>query len=207
MNPGEFTIDCTGVFPLQEDIMTGVVLIGGKSRRFGEDKVLIEFNGIPLVEHVANTLRPLCDEIVLVGHRRKGLEQYRVVEDIRPGCGPLGGIYTALSTTGAEFCFVCAADMPNMNQDLISHMMSLSGDHDIIMPTWSQGREPLHAIYRSTVVPHAEALLVQDTFRIFSLINRVNTLFITEETIRQYGDPGVMFSNINTMDDMERMKP
>lgn len=187
--------------------MTGVVLIGGKSSRFGRDKVLSEFNGIPLVEYVTNALRPLCDEIVLVGHRRKGLEQYRVVEDIRPGCGPLGGIYTALSATSAEFCFVCAADMPNLNPDLISHMISISATHDIIMPTWSKGREPLHAVYRRTVLPHAEALLAQDTFRIFSLINRVDTLFITEETIRRYGDPEVMFSNINTMDDMERMKP
>lgn len=187
--------------------MTGVVLIGGRSRRFGRDKVLSEFRGIPLVDHAVEVLAPLFDEVILVGHRRSGLEQYRVVEDIRPGCGPLGGIYTALSSTSAEFCFVCAADMPNMNPDFIAHMISMADDHDVIMPAWSKGREPLHAIYRRTVIPHARSLLEQETFKIFSLIQKVDTLFIAEETIRCYGDPEVMFSNINTMHDMARMVP
>jgi molybdopterin-guanine dinucleotide biosynthesis protein A len=187
--------------------MIGVALIGGQSRRFGSDKVLSAFRGAPLVEHVVSVLRPLFDDIVLVGHERPGLERFRVIEDIRPGCGPLGGIYTALSATGAESCFVCAADMPNLNSGLIAHMVSLTGTHDIVIPTWSKGREPLHAIYRRTVIPHAEALLARDEFRIFSLIETVDTLFIPEEEIRRFGEPGVLFSNINTMHDMERMGP
>lgn len=186
--------------------MTGAILIGGKSRRFGRDKVLSSFRGTPLINHAVEVLQPIFDEVILVGHRRTGLEKYQVVEDIRPGCGPLGGIYTALSSTTAEFCFVCAADMPNMNPDFITHMVSLSDDHDIIMPAWSKGREPLHAMYRRTILPHARTLLDQDVFRIFSLIEKVDTLFITDEIIRRYGDPEVMFSNINTMHDMERLE-
>lgn len=126
----------------KEPFMTGVVLVGGKSRRFGRDKVLSEFKGTPLLDHVVGVLRPLFDEVILVGHRRKGLERHRVFEDIRPGCGPLGGIYTALHATSAEHCFVCAADMPHMNPGFISHMTSLADDHDIILPVWSKGREP-----------------------------------------------------------------
>lgn len=185
--------------------MTGVVLIGGRSRRFGRDKVLSEFRGIPLISHVVDVLVPLFDEIILVGHRRTGLERYRVVEDIRPGCGPLGGIYTALATTGAEFCFVFAADMPNLNTGFISHMISLTDSHDIILPVWSKGREPLHAIYRRTVLPRVEELLARNSFRIFSLIEQADTLMVPEVTIRTFGDPEAMFSNVNTMHDMERI--
>jgi molybdenum cofactor guanylyltransferase len=185
--------------------MTGTVLIGGKSKRYGSDKVFSQFKGRPLIEHVVDTIQPLFNEIILIGHKRKGLENFRVVEDIRPGCGPLGGIYTALTAANAEFCFVCAADMPNLNAGFISHMISKADDHDIVMPMWSKGREPLHAIYRRSVIPIIASLLDQNILRIFSLIEHADTLFIPEETIKIYGDPAVLFSNINTVHDMLRI--
>jgi molybdopterin-guanine dinucleotide biosynthesis protein A len=186
--------------------MLGAVLIGGQSRRFGRDKVLADFMGRPLIEHVLEIMSSIFDEVILVGHLREGLTQYRVVEDLRPGCGPLGGIYTALATTGAEHCFVCAADMPNLNIEFISYMITLKNDHDIVMPLWSKGREPLHAIYRKTIMPLAKSLLEQHSYRIFSLIQAVDTLFIPEENIRMYGDPVSLFSNLNTVHDMARME-
>ncbi len=186
--------------------MTGVVLIGGKSRRFGTDKVFAEYMGRPLINHVTGILKDLFDEVVLVGHLRPGLERYRVVEDIRPGCGPLGGIYTALNSTSAEYCFVCAADMPNLNPGLIAHMIAQAQGHDITMPLWSKGREPLHAFYRRTIIPHAESLLAQNSYRIMELVDRVDTLIIPEETLRLFGDPEVLFSNINTVHDLARME-
>jgi molybdenum cofactor guanylyltransferase len=185
--------------------MIGVVLIGGKSKRFGSDKVLSQFMGKPLIKHVVDTIQPLFDEVILIGHKRKSLESFRVVEDIRPGCGPLGGIYTALMATDAEYCFVCATDMPNLNAGLISHMISLADGHDIVMPMWSKGREPLHAIYRRSLISSIATLLDHNILRIFSLIEKTDTLFIPEKTIRMYGDPSVLFSNINTQHDMLRI--
>ena len=201
----DFILDCARTRPLQDLFMTGVVLIGGKSERFGSDKVLSRFKGKPLIDHVVDTIQPLFDEIILIGHKRKGLENFRVIEDIKPGCGPLGGIYTALMTTDAEYCFVCATDMPNLNAGLISHMISQADGHDIVMPMWSKGREPLHAIYRRSVIPYAASLLDQNIFRIFALIEKVDNLFIPEGIIRLYGDPAVLFSNINTQHDMLRI--
>lgn len=187
---------------LEDHLMTGVVLIGGRSRRFGSDKVLSGFKGKPLIRHVVETISPLFDETILVGHRRKGLDDYRVVEDIRPGCGPLGGIYTALTAATSDYCFVCAADMLGLNQDFISYMIAQADAHDIVMPMWSKGREPLHAIYRRTLIPHAATLLEQEDFKVYSLIQKADTLIIPEETIRAYGDPEVLFSNVNTMGDL-----
>jgi molybdopterin-guanine dinucleotide biosynthesis protein A len=205
LTKSDFILDCAHTRTLQDLFMTGVVLIGGKSERYGSDKVLSQFKDKPLIEHVVDTIQPLFDEIILIGHKRKGLENFRVVEDIRPGCGPLGGIYTALSATDAEYCFVCATDMPNLNAGLITHMISQADDHDIVMPMWSKGREPLHALYRRSVIPYAASLLDHSIFRIFSLIETADTLFIPEETIRMYGDPAVLFSNINTQHDMKRI--
>jgi molybdopterin-guanine dinucleotide biosynthesis protein A len=187
--------------------MTGIVLIGGKSKRFGSDKVLTTMGHKPLIEHVVDLIRPLFDEIILVGHAREGLEKYRVEEDIVPGCGPLCGIFTALCVAGKDSCFVFAADMPNLNRDFISFMISELDNHDIVIPVWSKGREPLHAIYHTRIIPVVASLLDQKDFKIFSLIEKTDTLFITEDTIRTFGDPLKMFANINTPDDLDLMTP
>jgi molybdenum cofactor guanylyltransferase len=197
-------LDCSILGTLQEHFMTGVVLIGGKSRRFGSDKVLSIFRGKTLIEHVVDAIQPLFKDIFLVGHIRKGLEKFSVVEDIKPGYGPLGGIYTALKSIHDDRCFVFAADMPNLNRDFISYMVSQAAGHDIVMPVWSKGREPLHAIYSKTILPTIESLFAIDNYKIYALIEKTDTLFIPEEIIRAYDKPEVLFSNINTLEDRDR---
>jgi molybdopterin-guanine dinucleotide biosynthesis protein A len=185
--------------------MTGIILIGGKSKRFGKDKVLASLGIKPLIEHVADLIDPLFEEIILVGHQRNGLEKYRVVEDIKPGCGPLGGIFTALSTAKSDSCFVFAADMPRLNRNFISYMISEADDHDIVIPVWSKGREPLHAIYHKRIIPVVSSLFEQSDFKIFSLIKKVDTCIIPEDIIRRFADPAEIFSNINTLGDLDRV--
>lgn len=178
------------------------VLIGGKARRFGTDKVVAPFRDKLLIEHVTDVIQPLFEEIVLIGHPREHLRGFRVIEDIRPGFGPLGGIFTALSSATTLQCFVFAADMPNLNTDFISHMISSADDHDIVLPVWSQGREPLHAIYHKRVLPRIEDLLNRHEKKIFSLLTGSDTLIVDEPTIRSFGRPEEIFANINTQHDI-----
>lgn len=184
--------------------MTGIVLIGGKSSRFGRDKVTASVREKALVEHVTDVISPLFDEVILIGHKRESLKRFKLVEDIRPGCGPLGGIFTALSSSASPQCFVFAADMPNLDEKLIQYMISVADDHDVVMPMWSKGREPLHAIYHRRLLPVAASLLEKGFFRIFDLLKEADTLIIPEETIRRYTDPQTTFANINTINDLIR---
>jgi molybdenum cofactor guanylyltransferase len=185
--------------------MTGIVLIGGRSTRFGSDKVLTRFKGKNLVEHVVEQISPLFDEVVLIGHRRKGLEAFRVEEDIYPGCGPLGGIYTALTVSATPLCFVFATDMPNLDEGFIRFMIDAARNHDIVIPCWSKGREPLHAIYHKRVLPKVKDLLDRKSLRVFNLLPSADTLVIPEEDIRRYQDPEIIFSNINTILDRDHL--
>lgn len=182
--------------------MVSAILIGGRSRRFGSDKVLVPFRGRTLVEHVAGILRRVSDRVVLVGHNRAGLEGFTVVEDLVPRFGPLGGIYTALTVLEEEHCFVCASDMPNIDPSFIKAMMEMSASYDIVMPIWSRGREPLHAVYGKAVLPQVEELIHAGEHRIFPLIQRARTRLVTEDTIRLFGDPETMFANVNTLGDL-----
>ncbi len=187
--------------------MTGIVLIGGKSTRFGRDKVVAQVGDKLLIEHVIEVISPLFDDIVLIGHKRQDLPSFTIVEDLRPGCGPLGGIYTALSSSQTDHCFVFAADMPYLNRDFISYMLSRADDHDIVLPVWSKGREPLHAIYHKRILPVVKSLLDADSFKILDLLGKVDTVAIPEDEIRLFGRPEAMFSNINTLSDMVHSAP
>jgi len=183
--------------------MTGIVLIGGRSKRFGKDKVLEHIGSKLLLEHVIDTIGPLFEHIILIGHPRKDLSSYHIIEDIIPERGPLGGILTALHTTPTQYCFVFAADMPNLNPEFIRYMISCAGKHDIIVPVWSKGREPLHAIYHSRIKSIVRSLLDQNIYRIYDLFQQTSVLKIPEEKISEFGSPRQMFANINTPDDAQ----
>jgi molybdopterin-guanine dinucleotide biosynthesis protein A len=187
--------------------MTGFILIGGRSKRFGKDKVTARIGERPLIGRVTDVISPLFDEVILIGPERDHLGPFRTVEDILPGRGPLGGIHTALSVSPTPQCFVFAADMPNLSQELIRYMISAADDHDVVIPLWSKGREPLHAVYNRRILPLVGSLLERKKLRIFDLLENTDTLVIPEEKIRTFGDPGMIFANINTPGDIDRLSP
>jgi molybdopterin-guanine dinucleotide biosynthesis protein A len=181
--------------------MTGIVLIGGESRRFGQDKVIARIGEKRLIELVLGVIQPLFAEIILIGHKREGFEELEIVEDLIPGCGPMGGIYTALCVADSPSCFVFAADMPNLNAGLIQYMLSLAQDYDVIIPAWSKGIEPLHAIYRKNILPVLALHIRRRWLKIERFLAQVSVQRVDEETITAYGWPEVIFANINTPHD------
>lgn len=186
--------------------MTGIILMGGKSRRFGQDKVVARIGDKAMIEHVIEVISPLMDEIILVGPERPGLKGLRRVDDLIPGCGPMGGIYTGLKTAETTFSFVFAADMPAIHAGLVAHMQSLAAAQDVIVPAWSGGLEPLHAIYNRRMLTLIEPLVRERKLRIDRVFDQVALEKVEEDVLRRFGDPRVLFANINTPQDMEHVK-
>jgi len=185
--------------------MTGVILMGGKSRRFGQDKVMATVGDKPLVEHVIEAIAPLMEDIILVGPARPGMRALKRVDDLIPGLGPMGGIYTALKTVETTFCFVFAADMPAVHTGLVAYMQSLAEEQDVIVPAWSGGLEPLHAIYNRRMLSVIEPLVQAHKLRIDRTFDQVVLRKVTEDELRRFGDPQRLFANINTPQDVGRM--
>ena len=183
--------------------ITAAVLIGGKSRRFGRDKVVEPLGGVMLVERVVSVLKPLFSEIILIGHPRQKIAGYKTVPDITPDCGPLGGIYTALISSTNPYCFIFAADMPNLSTGLIRYMAGLKEKADIIIPQVPKGIEPLHAIYSKTAIPFIKDLLAQRKFKILNLIEQMKIEYIENQSIKYFGEPLRIFSNINSLSDID----
>jgi molybdopterin-guanine dinucleotide biosynthesis protein A len=188
--------------------IVGVVLVGGKSRRYGRNKALEVFQGERLIDRQVRTIQSLFPEVLVITNEP---ELYlhldvTVVRDVIPGQGPLGGIYTGLLFAQGESVFVTACDMPFVQPALVEHMVQLARDHDIVVPQKEAGLEPLHAIYSSRCLPHMKKMLDQQNLQVISFFSAVKVYRLSEEEIGQLDPAGISFFNINTLDDMDKAK-
>ncbi|MCX8125108.1 MAG: molybdenum cofactor guanylyltransferase [Spirochaetes bacterium] len=181
------------------------ILAGGKSSRFGSDKTLHQFGGKPLIEHVTDRLQGLFHSISIVANdsNKYNYLAIPVYSDIIPGLGPLGGIYTALQRSATYYIFVCAADMPFLNQEFITFMLQIPRIYDCIIPRWKGNTEPLHAIYSKRCIPHIETLIQNKTYKISYLFEKVVMRYIDDDELIVYTeDPSQLFYNINRPGDI-----
>jgi molybdopterin-guanine dinucleotide biosynthesis protein A len=153
--------------------VTGVVVAGGRSTRFGDDdKALAEIGDQPMLRCVVATLGTVTDEVVVNCRpdQRAAFQQalagvdteVRYALDEEPDEGPLAGLTTALTAVDTEFAIVLGCDMPLADGDALAALLerAQTTDADAVVPTTEGGPEPLHAVYRveSTRTAAQEAL-------------------------------------------------
>lgn len=177
--------------------VTAIVLAGGNSSRMGGlDKSLLPVRGIPMIRHIVTQLEPYFTEILIGGDEDKyGFLGHRVIPDTKEGMGPLMGIYSCLMDSGNDLNFITACDIPEINIDFVKKMLELSEGSDIVMPVKGPSDyEPLHAIYRKSVIDVAAKLLKEKKLKISDLAGMVNTCFIPFDGREWY-------HNLNTRDE------
>lgn len=175
-----------------------IVLAGGKSRRMGEDKSLLPWNGLPLVQQAVETLAPLFGTVLLSTNAPEAHEFLGVpmVRDRYPDCGPIGGIASALEASAYDVNFVIACDIPVIPATLIADLERILGDLEAAVPLCDARYEPLFAWYRRSILkPMATAirsgqLKLQD----FLATRPVATLPVPTGTLY----------NLNTPEDLRR---
>jgi molybdenum cofactor guanylyltransferase len=185
---------------------TAVVLAGGKSSRMGRPKSLLPFDGEPLIVHIVRALKQMFAEIVLVAAPDQELPDLPVVlvRDEVAYQGPVGGIYYGLKAAGGEFCFVTSCDVPFLNPPLISYLISHISDRDVVVPFWENRFQPLHAVYRTSVLALLKEQLDRGELRPVYLFDKVKTCKIEEDAIRRFDPEGLSFLNMNTPDDYQQ---
>lgn len=183
----------------------GCIIAGGRSGRFGSDKSVHVLNGKPLVSHVYDAVHPVLDEIFIAANdpEKFAFLGLKVVPDIIPGLGPLGGIYTALETFDIKRVFVLPCDMPYLSTELIRYMCSLEPDYDIIVPKIGEWYQPMHAIYSHRCGNAIKESINKGNYRMSAFYNGMKIRTITREEIEQFGDPEIIFKNINFREDLE----
>jgi molybdenum cofactor guanylyltransferase len=185
---------------------TAVVLAGGKSSRMGRPKSLLPFGGEPLIVHIVRALQPMFAETVIVAAPDQELPDLpaTVVRDEVAYQGPVGGIYYGLKAASANFCFVTSCDVPFLNPSLISYLISQISEHDVVVPHWETRFQPLHAVYRTSVLPLLKEQLERGELRPVYLFDKVRACKIGADEIRCFDPEGLSFLNMNTPHDYER---
>ena len=169
----------------------------------GTPKALLPFGGEPLIVHIVRRLEPLFDDVVVVGAPGQVLPQLpvRLVHDEVAFQGPVGGLYYGLRAAGGELGLVTSCDSAFLSTALISHLVSLSADYDVVVPRWDGRLQPLLAVYRRTVLPHLERQLANGELRPVYLFDKVRTRMVEPDEIRRFDPEGDSFFNMNTPED------
>ena len=188
--------------------VTGIILVGGKSLRFGRNKAVEKIAGMTLVERVIRRLSAITHEIILVtnddSNQFAEFNFVDVVTDIYPAKGPLGGIYTGLVFSHSVANIVVACDMPFLNTELLGYMVNLLHGFDAVVPRWQNGQiEPLHGIYSIGCVPVMKKRLENEQLSISGCLQEMRIRYLEQAEFIKFDPESRSFFNINSQADVE----
>jgi len=190
--------------------ISGVVLAGGASSRFnGIIKSKIVIDGRTIIARIIDIFDELFDEIIIVTNKPEEFTEYnrcKIIGDCILNKGPLGGIHAALKETDREALFVVAGDMPLIDKDYIIkqadfYMKNLC---EVLIPRVNNYIEPLHGIYKKTIMPVLEEFLKRENdyaLRDFFKIADTGFLEFDDSDKSQKA-----FTNINSPSDIIKVK-
>ncbi|MBV6465657.1 MAG: molybdenum cofactor guanylyltransferase [Anaerolineae bacterium] len=180
-----------------------VIQAGGQSSRMGQDKALKPFLGRPLIRYVIDRLASLADEIIVTTNRPDDYAflDLRLVPDLAPGRGSLGGLYTALASATRPIVGVVACDMPFASAALLETATRLLVEEaaDVVIAKTEEGYEPFHAVYRRAVcVPAIQSAIEADKWKVISWFPAVKVRELTPAEVSAADPEGRAFRNVNT---------
>jgi molybdopterin-guanine dinucleotide biosynthesis protein A len=177
--------------------VSGIVLAGGRSTRFGGDKLGAALDGRPVLDHTIGRLAAVAQDLVVVlapGDRRRLEEpvddrRIRIAYDREPGGGPLVGLVAGLEAVSEPIALIVGGDMPRLHPDVLRLLVGtlLEADEGIAAYALeSRGRlEPLPVAVRTGAATDVASRLVTEGERsLRALFERLPTRLIDEAAWR-----------------------
>lgn len=178
---------------------SGVVLMGGRSRRMGRDKACLALLGRTFLQRQVDKLRALgIQDIMVSGPAGEPLPYVRVLEDELPGRGPLGGLYTCLRAARQPRCLVLSVDVPLIPEGALSHLCR-SHREGVTALRHGKKTEPLIAVYDAAVAQAIYPLIEERGAPVCALKHRVTW------NCFDYAGPEALLLNCNTPEDLAQM--
>jgi molybdopterin-guanine dinucleotide biosynthesis protein A len=172
-----------------DQALTGVLLVGGASTRFGSPKALAQLDGETLAERAWHLLGEVCEERIAVGKRADALElPFDVLDDGTAVRAPIAGLVTGLRAATHEVAVVIPVDMPLLTAEALRELAAAC--RDVAIPPTG----PLPGAYRRTALPALELALAEDRLALHDAIAGLDVAVVELEA-------GVLV-NVNTPDDV-----
>jgi molybdenum cofactor guanylyltransferase len=189
------------------DPCTGVILAGGQASRYGGlPKGLEKVGGRRIIDRVADALRDATDDLLLIANDPSAgawLPDVRLAGDVLRDRGSIGGIHAALAHAGTAV-IVVAWDMPFVPAALLQRLRTLDAKADVAVPESGsrRGLEPLCAYYAPPCLAAIERALALDDRRVIGFYDQVRVARLPAEDVATFGDPTLLFLNVNTPDEL-----
>jgi molybdopterin-guanine dinucleotide biosynthesis protein A len=171
--------------------LTGILLAGGASTRFGSPKALARLDGRTLAEIGWETLA-FCDERLAVGKAADGLDlPFPLVDDGTDVRAPIAGVIAGLHAAANDICVVLPVDTPRVTAAVLTTLASAAAD----VTTPPTG--PLPGAYRRTALPALEAALEEGRLSLRDAIAGLDRLVVDIDL--------ALLVNVNTPDELARI--
>lgn len=189
--------------------MSGVVLAGGTSRRFGQDKTRLRLGAETLVERAVKQLDRVCAEVVVAdAGRGNGSATHRSVAD-GPGAGPAAGILGAARVFPGRPLLVLACDLPLIPATLLAELARRGeGGADLVLPRSARGFEPLCALYGPPALARLEERVASGSFALHPLAQdpELEVELLSGRDLEAHGDPALFLLNLNRPEDLAALR-
>ena len=193
--------------------MDGLLLAGGKSSRMGgRHKGDLLYGNETFTTRMIHEFSKDADTIwISYGAKVHGTyENCRIVRDIYPDCGPIGGIHAGLTACESDEVMVAACDMPFLKIELFRYLykqMEEAGKQEKVAYDGAvsvlDGRiHPLSAIYRRTAALVMEQQILKGNYRIRAALDKMKILYVDVTGNARFA---YMLQNVNTMEEYKML--
>lgn len=186
--------------------VTAVILAGGRSNRFGRDKLAEPIDGRRLLDHAIDGVRRIATEIVVVAPPEATPavpSDVRVVHDPVAFEGPLAGAHAGLAAASESVVVLVGGDMPNLVVEVLLAMVGALDGFDAVVLEHDGAARPLPMVVRrEPALVAAGRLLDQGERRLRALIDDLETHAVAESTWRLLDPGGTTLHDIDTESDL-----
>ncbi len=174
----------------QHGPIAGFILAGGVSRRMGQDKALMLFQGRPLIQSIAEVVETIAGSAIIVGDPDRYRHLGRVViPDRRKESGPLAGIEAGLMHSETDRNLFVACDMPELSADLLQKLM-IARRADCVIPRTPDDRlHPLCAIWDRNLLQNVRDCLDSGRNRVLAALQNVDIEEVHWDTVPNTNTP------------------
>ena len=189
--------------------VTGVILAGGQSTRYGGlPKGLERVGSLRIIDRVRAALEPVVDDLLLIANDDRAtdwLPGVRCEADVLRDVGSIAGIHAAL-VHAESAVLVVAWDMPFVTADLLRGIRDAGHDADAAVPESDsrRGLEPLCAYYSPPCVAAIETRIAAGDRRVIAFYDDVRMVRVPADVVATFGNPAFLFMNVNTPEERVR---
>ena len=197
--------------------VSAIILAGGSSSRFGEDKALVSLAGKPLIKYVLDIAKRITEEQLIVVSSSDKLKDFKKILGSETNVmtdnfsynihAPLIGAITGFKNVKGEYSLLLPCDTPFISREILDLIIELRGNRSAVIPRWPNGYiEPLQAIYHTGIaLETAETVLELKKFDMFSFVGKLRRVRYISTLVLQQLDPKLKtFFNINTPLDLKK---